>query len=71
MAIRPDDRYQSVHELMRDLTMARNLSLSRRTQSGLALVWSSLLPHKALSVGVLVLLVLALAMTILQPQPIF
>lgn len=71
MALRPDDRYQSVYELMRDLTMARNLSVSRRTQSGLALVWSSLLPHKWLSVGVLVLLFLALAMTILRPQPIF
>jgi serine/threonine protein kinase len=71
MALRPDDRYQTVRELMRDLTMARNLSLSRRTQSGLALVWSSLLPHKWLSVCVLVLLLLALAMTILHPQPIF
>jgi serine/threonine protein kinase len=71
MALRPDDRYQTVQELMRDLTMARNLSLSRRTQSGLALVWSSLLPHKWLSVVVLALLCLALAMTVLHPQPVF
>jgi serine/threonine protein kinase len=71
MAIRPDERYQSVTELTRDLMMARNLSLRTRTQSGLALVWSSLLPHKWLSLGVLVLLILALAMTIIQPEPIF
>jgi hypothetical protein len=71
MAIRPDERYQSVTELTRDLMMARNLSLRTRTQSGLALVWSSLLPHKWLSLGVLALLILALVMTIVQPEPIF
>ncbi len=71
MAIRPDDRYQSIEELGRDLTMARNLPLGRRTRRGLFLVWSSLLPHKWLTMAVLVLLVLAVLMTALQVEPIF
>ena len=71
MAIRPDDRYQTVHELRRDLTMARNLSLGTRTRSGLALVWSSLLLHRWLSLGVLVLMIVVLLLTLLQPQPVF
>jgi serine/threonine protein kinase len=71
MATRPDDRYQTVDELKADLTMARNLSLRTRTQTGLALVWSSLLPHKWLSFAVMVLLILAVVMTIVQPEPLF
>lgn len=71
VAIRPDDRYQTVEEMRRDLTMARNLSLGRRTQTRLALVWSSLVPHKWLSLGVLALFILALLMTIAQPEPMF
>jgi serine/threonine-protein kinase len=69
MAIRPDDRYQTVHELRRDLTMARNLSLGTRTRSGVALVWSSLVPHKWLALGVLFLMIVAIVLTALQPQP--
>lgn len=71
MAVRPDDRYQTVTELSRDLTMARNLSLGSKTQNRLALIWSSLVPHKWLTLGVFFLLVLALLMTVVQPQPIF
>ncbi len=71
MAIRPDDRYQTVEEMRRDLTMARNLSLGRRTQTRLALVWSSLVPHKWLSLGVLALFILAVLVTIVQPEPLF
>jgi serine/threonine protein kinase len=71
MATRPDDRYQSVDELRTDLTIARNLSLRTRTQTGLALVWSSLLPHKWLSAGVMILLILAILMTIVHPEPLF
>ena len=71
MAVRPDDRYQTVDELRKDLTMARNLSLGRRTQSRAALIWSSLLPHKWLSLFVLMLFVVAVLMTLLQPQRIF
>lgn len=71
VATRPDDRYQSVDELRIDLTMARNLSLGARTQTGLALLWSSLLPHKLLSLGVMVLVLLAVLMTIMQPEPLF
>ena len=71
MAVRPDDRYQTVDELTKDLTMARNLSLGRRTQSRAALIWSSLLPHKWLSLFVLMLFVVAVLMTLLQPQRIF
>jgi serine/threonine protein kinase len=71
MAIRPDDRYQSVQEFRRDLSMARNLSLGRRTRRGLTLVWSSLLPHKWLSMVVMVLFLLALLMTTLGLEPIF
>ncbi|MDH4207615.1 MAG: serine/threonine protein kinase [Anaerolineae bacterium] len=70
MAIRPDDRYQSVHEMRRDLAMARHLSLPRRTQRGLALVWSSLRPHKWLSLAVLILLVLAILITALGIEPL-
>ncbi len=71
MATRPDDRYQTIGELRTDLTMAQNLSLRTRTQTGLALVWSSLLPHKWLSLGVMVLLILAVLMTIMHPEPLF
>jgi serine/threonine protein kinase len=71
MAIRPDDRYQTVSELRRDLTMASNLSLGSKTQNRLALIWSSLMPHKWLTLGVLFLFVLALLMTVVRPQPIF
>jgi serine/threonine-protein kinase len=70
MAIRPDDRYQTADEMKRDLTMARNLSLGRRAQTRLALVWSSLVPHKWLSLGVLVLVILAVLLTIVQPEPL-
>lgn len=71
MAIRPDDRYQTVQEMRRDLTMARNLSLGRRAQNSLALVWSSLVPHKWLSLGVLALFILAVLLTVAQPEPVF
>ncbi|MGB3906737.1 MAG: serine/threonine-protein kinase [Anaerolineae bacterium] len=71
MTIRPDDRYQTIQEMRKDLTMARSLSLGRRTQDRLALIWSSLVPHKWLSLGVLALFLLALLMTIAQPEPIF
>ena len=71
MAIRPDDRYQTVHELRRDLTLARSLSHGTRTRSGVALVWSSLLLHRWLSFGVLVLMIVVLLLTFVQPQPIF
>jgi hypothetical protein len=57
--------------MRRDLTMARNLSVGRRTQFRLALIWSSLVPHKWLSLGVLALFILAVVITIVQPQPLF
>jgi hypothetical protein len=57
--------------LRRDLMMASNLSLGSKTQNRLALVWSSLMPHKWLTLGVLFLFVLALLMTVVRPQPIF
>jgi serine/threonine protein kinase len=71
MAMRPDERYQSVQEMRRDLAMAKNLSLGKTTQTRLALAWSSLLQHKWLSLAVLALFILALLMTLAQPQPIF
>jgi serine/threonine protein kinase len=71
MAVRPDDRYQSVQEMRKDLAMARNLSIGTKTQNRLVLVWSSLLPHKWLTLGVLFLFLAALLMTIVQPQPLF
>jgi len=71
MAIRPDDRYQTVQEMRRDLRMARDVSVGRRTQNRLALVWSSLVPHKWLSLGVLALFIVAVLVTLVQPQPVF
>jgi hypothetical protein len=71
MAVRPDDRYQSVRELRQDLMIARRLSLSHRTRRGAELVWSSLLPHKWLTLLVLTLLLLALTMTAVRPDPLF
>jgi len=71
MAIRPDERYQTIQEMRRDLVMARNLSLGKTTQIRLALVWSSLLQHRWLSLAVLALFILALLITLVQPQPIF
>jgi serine/threonine protein kinase len=71
MAMRPDERYQTVQEMRRDLTVARNPSLGRMTQTLLALIWSGLLQHKRLSLAVLALFILALVMTLIQPQPIF
>jgi len=71
MAIRPDERYQTTQEMRGDLIMARNLSLGKTTQTHLALVWSSLLQHKWLSLVVLALFIMALLMTLVQPQPIF
>jgi len=71
MAIRPDDRYQSVRELRQDLTIARRLSIGHRTRRGAQLVWSSLLPHKWLTLLVLTLLLLAVLMTAMRPDPVF
>ncbi len=71
MAIRPDERYQTIQEMRKDLVMARNLSLGRTTQTRLALVWSSLLQHRWLSLAVLALFILAVLITLVQPQPIF
>ncbi len=71
MAIRPDERYQTIQEMRKDLAMARNLSVGRATQARLALVWSSLLQHKRLSLAVLALFILALLVTLVQPQPVF
>lgn len=71
MAMRPDDRYQTVQEMRRDVTMARNLSLSRTTQTRLTLVWSYLVQQKWLTLAVLALFILAVVMTLVQPEPIF
>jgi serine/threonine protein kinase len=71
MAIRPDERYQTVQEMRRDLTMASDFSLGKTTQTRLTLVWSSLLRHRWLSRAVLALFVVALLVTLIQPQPIF
>jgi serine/threonine protein kinase len=71
MAMRPDDRYQTIQEMQKDLAMARNLALGKTTQTRLALAWSSLFQHKWLSLAVLTLFILALLLTLAQPQPIF
>ena len=71
MAMRPDDRYQIIREMRRDLALAKNLSLSGTTQTRLALIWSYLVQQKRLSLAVLALLILAVLMTLLRPDPIF
>ncbi len=71
MAIRPDDRYQRIQDMRKDLTMARDLALGKTTQARLALLWSSLLQHKWLSLAVLALFILAVLITIIRPQPLF
>lgn len=71
MAVRPDERYQTIQEMRKDLALAKNLSLGRRTETRLALLWSALLQHKWRSLGVAALFILALLLTLAQPEPIF